>query len=71
MVSVNTYKNKDAAAWWQIRLLSTDTKPTEGVPNGSACIEIDTGKKYLFDATAGEWNEIDSSILIDATGVDF
>ena len=37
--------------------LSTDTKPTDGVRNGSVFIEIDTGKRYLFDEENKEWNE--------------
>lgn len=35
--------------------LSTDTKPTIGVGNGSQLIEIDTGNIYLFDAENGVW----------------
>lgn len=38
--------------------LSTDTKPTEGVGNGSALIEMDTGKLYFYDAANGEWLEL-------------
>lgn len=30
--------------------LSTDTKPTDGVPNGSIFVEIDTGDVYFYDA---------------------
>ena len=38
--------------------LSTDTKPTgTGVVNGSAFIEMDTGKIYFFDATGNQWLE--------------
>lgn len=38
--------------------LSTDTpKPTEGVGNGSALIEMDTSKVYFFDAGNSEWLE--------------
>ena len=37
--------------------LSTDTKPTEGVGNGSAFIEMDTSKVYFFDAGNSEWLE--------------
>lgn len=34
--------------------LSTDTpKPTEGIGNGSAFVEMDTGKLYFFDASEG------------------
>ena len=38
---------------------STDTKPTN-IPNGSECIETDTGKKFLYDADSSVWNEISS-----------
>ena len=37
--------------------LSTDSKPTEGVGNGSAFIEMDTSKVYFFDAGNSEWRE--------------
>lgn len=38
--------------------LSTDTpKPTEGVGNGSAFIEMDTSKLYLYDAAGESWKE--------------
>jgi len=34
---------------------STDTKPTEGVANGSILMEIDTGKVWIFDGEDGQW----------------
>lgn len=37
--------------------LSTDSKPTT-TGNGSCYIEIDTGKKYYFDAEGSAWNEV-------------
>lgn len=37
--------------------LSTDTKPTTGIITGSKFVAVDTGAGYLFDETAGEWNE--------------
>ena len=38
--------------------LSTDTKPTgSGVVNGSAFIEMNTGKIYFFDAAGDQWLE--------------
>ena len=37
--------------------LSTDTKPTESVGNGSAFLEMDTGKIYFFDAENVTWRE--------------
>ncbi len=56
------------------RGLSTDSKPTSGVPNGSTFIEIDTGKGYLYDIASNEWHEIPegSSVVINpASGVSF
>ena len=40
--------------------LSTDTKPTDGIANGSACIEMDTGDKYMFDEAGGQWIKLGS-----------
>lgn len=31
--------------------LSTDSKPTTGILQGSLCIEIDTGKVFIFSGT--------------------
>lgn len=41
----------------EFRGLSTDTKPTDNVINGSSFIEIDTGKIYFFDAIGVQWLE--------------
>lgn len=41
--------------------LSTDTKPTEWVANGSMFIEMDTSKLYFFDAAAATWREFSLS----------
>lgn len=38
--------------------LSTDTKPTDGIANGSLCLEVDTGDIYAFDGENEEWNKI-------------
>lgn len=43
--------------------LSTDTKPTgvyEGIPipNGSEFIEMNTDKKYRYDAASTQWKEV-------------
>lgn len=35
--------------------LSTDTKPTTGVANGSHFYEMDTAKDYYFDAESKAW----------------
>lgn len=46
----------------EIRGLAEDTKPTEykgkKIANGSAFVEIDTGKVYLFDIESEEWKEV-------------
>ena len=36
---------------------STDTKPTANVAMGSEFIETDTGKKYRFNESTGQWVE--------------
>ena len=38
--------------------LSTDTKPTVGVANGSILLEMDTGTFYVFDEAGEEWIEL-------------
>lgn len=42
----------------EIACLSSDTKPTEKVANGSLCLEMDTGKIYAFNETASAWVEV-------------
>ena len=42
----------------ELRGLSTDTKPTEDVENGTIFIEIDTGKIYMFDLENEQWVEL-------------
>lgn len=38
-----------------------DEKPTTGLANGSMCIEVDTGKLFLFDEEEEEWVEFGGS----------
>jgi hypothetical protein len=38
-----------------VRCLSTDTKPTENIANGSELLEMDTGKVYVFDRDNMTW----------------
>lgn len=38
--------------------LSTDSKPTTGVGNGSIFIEMNTGKAYFFNAAGSAWIEV-------------
>jgi len=37
--------------------LSTDTKPTEDIPNGSTFVEMDTKKLFAYDAEGSQWLE--------------
>lgn len=36
--------------------LSTDTKPTDNIVNGSMFIEMDTSTRYFFDQENEEWH---------------
>ena len=38
--------------------LSTDTKPTAGIGNGSTLMEMDTGSVYVFDEAGSTWLEL-------------
>lgn len=38
--------------------LSSDTKPTAKVENGSTFLEMDTGDLYIFDKTNTLWREL-------------
>lgn len=42
----------------ELRGLSTDTKPTKDIENGTLFIEMDTGKIYMFDLENEEWKEL-------------
>lgn len=58
-----TYKGKDFKYSHGLdrvegECLSTDTKPTEGIANGSCLIEMDTGDRFMFDEANGEWLNI-------------
>lgn len=53
-----SYTNGDVLI--EAACLSTDTKPTTGIANGSLCIEIDTGDIYMFDAAGAEWKQINA-----------
>lgn len=37
--------------------LSTETKPTTNVENGSSFVEMDTGKLYFYDTAGEQWIE--------------
>lgn len=41
--------------------LSTDTKPTLEIPNGSVFIEIDTGNVLFFNGSTSTWVSTNNS----------
>lgn len=43
---------------YEYRGMSSDTKPVQGVGNGSVYFEIDTGKVFMFDYDGQTWYEI-------------
>jgi len=68
MISINR-RVLNGEVYNDVRCLSTDEKPVEGIRNGSTLIEIDTGEKYLFDAGAMEWNDAGDAFRIGPFGV--
>lgn len=52
---------KDGNTLTEAVCLSTDTKPTDGIANGSICLEMDTGDVYMFDESGGEWIKLEDS----------
>ena len=38
--------------------LSTDSKSTTGIANGSTCIEMNTGKIFMFNEAGSAWVEL-------------
>lgn len=63
-----TYLKKELYTWGrdksqqkqlvEIACLSTDTKPTEGIENGSLCLVIDTGEIHAFNGANSTWVKI-------------
>lgn len=58
MVTANKsyqYFGGDLVTKCEVFCKSTDTKPTEGIPNGASLTEIDTGNFYFFDGDTSQW----------------
>ena len=51
-----SYNNDDVLI--EAACLSTDSKPTDGIANGSTCIEMDTGKIFMFNESGSAWVEL-------------
>jgi len=58
VTNVQKTKNGHDYTYYEFTGLSTDTKPTTGVFNGSTFIEMDTSKVFMFDGTTMQWKEI-------------
>lgn len=51
-----TYTTPAGSNIWDVRGLSGDEKPTDGIPNGSTYYEIDGDHNvYMFDGSAKTW----------------
>lgn len=50
-------ENGSDYAYYEGSCLSTDTKPSSGIANGSILLEMDTGKVYQFDEEHSQWRE--------------
>ena len=55
MVTVNTVRHVGGGRYIEGECLSTDTKPTENIKNGSKLLEIDTSTLYIYDQENREW----------------
>lgn len=70
MISINR-QFQHGKVFNDVRCLSTDTKPVDAIRNGSCLTEIDTGRRYLFDAASKRWMGNASDSLPSANGVSF
>ena len=55
-IKEQAYDGKDSLI--QAVCLSTDSKPTTGIQNGSICIEMNTGKIFMFNEAGSAWVEL-------------
>ena len=58
VTKINWYKRVDGNDLFELACLSTDTKPTEDIANGSILIEMDTGSIFMYDEAGAEWIEV-------------
>ncbi len=58
MTSVEKIAGQNTTRSTEFRGLSTDTKPTDNVPNGSTYLEMDTSKVFGFDEEHKVWIEM-------------
>ena len=55
MVTVNRMGGNVTQQTAELIGLSTDTKPTENIPNGSTFFEIDTMDVYFYNQATKSW----------------
>lgn len=68
MITTNYYRDGNDIMEAQTYYgLSTDTKPTKGVPNGSKFFAMDKGMTYLYDAENDKWDMFCKTFDIDTT----
>lgn len=44
--------------------LSTDAKPTKDIITGSSFVEVNTGKRFLFDEVSRTWTEDPNKYIV-------
>ena len=49
---------EDGKVFGKFFLNSTDTKPADGIATGAVCVEVDTGKSFVFDEDTGIYTEL-------------
>ena len=57
MTKIGTNIKDENSSILEIIGLSTDTKPTDNISNGSIFIEMDTSKIYFYDLQNKQWRE--------------
>ncbi len=55
MVSITRKTNQIGVDTYEVYCLSTDTKPTKGMTNGSTLFEMDTSNAFSFDEENVTW----------------
>ena len=58
---LHSYDDNGAPLFYaELAALSSETKPTAGLISGSRCVEVDTGKTFVFDAGSDTpaWTEL-------------
>ena len=57
-ITNSTYFGNDKILIKEAVCLSTDSKPTTGIANGSMVLEMDSGKIYAYNEAGSAWVEL-------------